>query len=117
MSITQSLNELESINTELKRINAHAKKLRKRKKVLENTISEFLDNKKQSGFKYNGNAFTKQTKTVRKLKNKDDMKIDAMRILESHGIHDPELLYDELFDSRRYSESNEVSKLSVKKMK
>ena len=54
MSLTEKFKEVESINTEIKNLNNSLKKLRSRKKILENEIQNYIESKSKPGFKYKG---------------------------------------------------------------
>ena len=115
MSIQGKVEEIKSIQTELKSIRIRGAILRKRMKQIEHEIDEYLDSKDQPGVKYKGTAITRETVTKRHVKKKKDAKEDAIYILEKHGIYNPEKVLAEIMDSRRGS-PEEYTKLKFKKI-
>ena len=116
MSIQGKVNELNSIQNELKSLRIRGATLRKRSKQIEEEIDEYLDMKDQPGLKYKGTAIIRETSTKRRVKKKDEQRLDALSILEDRGIDAPEKLLDEILDSRRGSPT-EHRKLKFKKIK
>jgi hypothetical protein len=115
MSIQGKVNELNSIKSELKSLRQRGTALRKRAKVIEDEIEEYLDSKDQPGLKYKGTAIIRETATQRRTKKKADARADAIYVLERRGVESPEKLFDEIMEARRGSPT-EQRKLKFKKI-
>lgn len=113
MSIQGKVNELNSIKSELKSLRQRGTALRKRAKVIEDEIEEYLDSKDQPGLKYKGTAIIRETTTKRRTKKNADARADAIYVLERRGIESPEKLFDEIMEARRGSPT-EQRKLKFK---
>ena len=116
MSIQGKVNELNSIKSELKSLRQRGTALRKRAKVIEDEIEEYLDSKDQPGLKYKGTAIIRETTTKRRTKKNADARADAIYVLERRGVESPEKLFDEIMEARRGSPT-EQRKLKFKKIK
>jgi hypothetical protein len=116
MSIQGKVNELNSIKNELKSLRQRGAVLRKRTKVIEEEIEDYLDSKDQPGLKYKGTAIIRETGTSRPLKKKTEARSDAIYVLEQRGVESPEKVYDEMMDARRGSPT-EKRKLKFKQIK
>ena len=103
MSIQGKVNELNSVKNEIKKLRIRGSELRTIAKQLENEIDNYLDAKDQPGLKYKGTAIIRETKTKRRLKNKDEQKADAIYVLEKYGINTPDKVLEEIIESRRGS--------------
>tara|TARA_B110000908_G_C10001417_1_gene334295 strand:+ start:229 stop:600 length:372 start_codon:yes stop_codon:yes gene_type:complete len=116
MSIQGKVNELNSIQNELKSLRIRGATLRKRAKQIEEEIDEYLDLKEQPGLKYKGTAIIRETATKRRVKKKVEQRSDALYVLERHGVESPEKILDEIMEARRGSPT-EHRKLKFKKIK
>jgi ABC-type dipeptide/oligopeptide/nickel transport system ATPase component len=116
MSIQGKVNELNSMKIELKSNRVRGTLLRKRIKMIEQEINNYLEAKDQPGLKYKGTAIIREVVEKRPMKRKSDARNDAIYVLERYGIHNPEKVFDEIMDARR-SSPTEQSKLTFKKYK
>ena len=116
MSIQSQVNELKSIQNEMASMRKRASFLRKRSKQLEQEIDAYLDSKDQPGLIFRGMAIIRETKPKRKIKKISEQKIDAINVLERHGIGHPEKVLEEILEARRGSPT-EQRKLKFKKYK
>jgi hypothetical protein len=116
MSIQGKVNEINSIKSELKSLRQRGTELRKRTKIIEEEIEEYLDSKDQPGLKYKGTAIFRETGITRRIKKKQDARSDAIYVLEQRGVESPEKVYDEMMDARRGSPT-EQRKLKFKQIK
>ena len=89
MSIKSYVDELEEIQTEIKRNNMKNTQLRERTKELEKNIKHYLDEKGQPGLKYKGKAIMIEEKEVRPAKKKKDREHAMISLFEEMGISDP----------------------------
>ena len=120
MSISLDLKELESINLELKHINDEmkrlrtlAKPLRQRADDVNERIISFCNYKDHPGLKYQGKAILVETKKLREYKKTSTREYDAIKVLTSRGVENPELVYKEMMEARK-GEIIEKSKLRIK---
>lgn len=114
MSIQGKVKEIDSIKKELKTLRDRGSVLRKRIKVIEQEIEQYLDAKDQPGLKYKGIAIIRENKQKRRIKKKNEQREDAIYVLEKYGIDRPEKVFDEIMEARRGSPTNEV-KFTYKK--
>lgn len=106
MSIKADIQELQSINTEIKRQLESIKKLRESKKNIENRVIDFL--KKEDLYtvtdKSKGVAMSYDKKTCRVFeKSKKDRVAEAIELLKTNGVSDAENVYSRLKDIGRTS--------------
>jgi hypothetical protein len=105
MSIREEIKELEAIKYRLKQINKEANDLRKRSKVIEQSIAEFLNARNLPGVKDDsGIAIVVEEKILRAHKRNKDRDNDALQILEKYGVHSPEKVLKEVLDARKGEE-------------
>lgn len=116
MSIQGKVNELHSIQRELKTLRTRGADLRKRSKEIEQEIDDYLVAKDQPGLKYKGMAIIREDKTVRRAKKKIDARNDSIDVLEKYGVHGAEQVLEELLEARRGSPTIR-NKLKIKKFK
>jgi hypothetical protein len=116
MSIQGKVTELNSLKNELKTLTQKCSNIRKRCKVIEEEIDDYLEQKDQPGLKYNGMAIIRETKTKRPIKPKVDIRESAISILENAGVDNPEKIYEELIESRLGS-PKQTRKLKINKIK
>lgn len=101
MSIKGYVEELNSVNIEIKNNNIKNKTLRKRAKELENNISEYLNSKEQNGLKYNGKAIILEQKEKFTTKNKKEKQDDIKLLFKSLGVSDPDYAYEKLLETQK----------------
>ena len=101
MSIRTTIDELDQIKSEISRNNSRNKFLRGRKKVLEETISSYLQNKNQTGVKYKGKSIILESIEKRKIKKKSVKERDAIAFFEDLGVSNPSDTYQRLLEVQR----------------
>ena len=116
MSIISYINELQSINLAITKNNKENSLLRKRKKVIEQQITEYLDSKDQPGVKFQDTALVIDKTTRWSYKNKKDKEEDSIKILEEYGISNAKEALDQLLKVRKGDET-ETKKIKIKKIK
>jgi hypothetical protein len=116
MSITNYVNELQTINKEIKRQSIETSKLRKRAKDLETHIEEFLKDKDQLGVKFGNVAIVLETKPKFSVKPKKDKDDDSIKILENIGVENPREILEKLERTKKGDEF-EHTKIKIKKLK
>lgn len=112
MSIQSEINELNSLDVEIKRISNQLKSLRKRKSELEDKIVEFLEEKKTNGFKFGTKGFLLEERKRKVNKKRKDWEKDAIQILKDNGVSNPEKVYGEIKNAK-VSENKEYKKLKI----
>ena len=113
MSISRDVNELNQLNTEIKRLSAQLKNLRTQAKAVNERIADYLHQKDQPGLRFQGQAIFLEDKSVRKPKKKSEREDAAILILRGYGIDNPEGVLTELLESRKGS-PQKVQKLKIK---
>lgn len=103
--------ELKELNNEIKIRNEELKKLRQRKKEIEENLCKFFEEKKQPGIKYKGLAVVAEDKTARAKKKKAEKTQDCINVLKHYNIHNAEKIYNELLETMK---GDEISKKTVK---
>ena len=114
-SIATVISELNSLNTELKRLRIQTRTLNNRKKELEKQIIEFMEIKEQPGIKYQGMAIIPEEKESFRTKGKKQKEVDIKNLLEDFGIENVGQAYKELVEKMRGSPKHNV-KLKIKKL-
>jgi glutamine synthetase adenylyltransferase len=116
MSIVNFINELQSIKVAIAKNNKENASLRKRAKVIEQNITEYLESKDQPGVKFQDTAIIVDKRQKWSYKNKKDTEEDSLRILEDSGVRNPKEVLDELSKARKGNEF-ETKKIKIKKIK
>lgn len=115
MSIRSYVEELSTINKEIKMNNSRNRILRKRVKELEKNITEYLKNKGQNGLKYNGKAIILEKKDKRLRKNKKNKEEDLINLLSDLGVSDPMEAYKRVIEVQK-GDSIENFSLKIKNL-
>ena len=90
--------------------------LRKRSKVIEQNITEYLESKDQPGVKFQDTAIVVDKRPKWSYKSKKDTEEDSLRILEDYGVSNAKEVLDELSKARKGNEI-ETKKIKIKKIK
>jgi hypothetical protein len=115
MSIKSYVDEIERINSEIKRNCKRNKELRTRAKELEKSITDYLKSKDQAGLKYNGTAIIIESKAKRPPKKKKEKEQDVMELLRNLGVSDTNNAYKQLIEVQK-GNPVDAEKLSFKKI-
>ena len=116
MSIVNFINELQSIYAAIAKNNKENASLRKRSKIIEQNITEYLESKDQPGVKFQDTAIVVDKRPKWSYKSKKDTEEDSLRILEDCGVPNPKEVLDELSKARKGNEI-ETKKIKIKKIK
>ena len=116
MSIVNFINELQSIYVAIAKNNKDNASLRKRSKLIEQNIAEYLESKDQPGVKFQDTAVVIDKRPKWSYKSKKNTEEDSLKILEEYGISNPKEVLDELLKSRKGDEI-ETKKIKIKKIK
>jgi transposase len=85
-NVTGFVNELQSVEAEIKNLSKTLKKLRARKKHLESEITEYLKATNKPGIKYKGQAIMLK-EVDRRGRRKQSQKEEEIRsVLEQYGV-------------------------------
>lgn len=111
--IQDQMQELESVENELKLINTKAKELRERKKTLTKSITEWLIETDRPGVMFGGLVvLRKESTTHSKLKKKEKQE-RAITALEERGIADAQKIF-EIMSTAMVGEELQETKLKIK---
>lgn len=116
MSVRSSIQEISKIKAEIKRNLAKNRELRKRLKVLDKSVLDYLDKRQQPGVKWNGQAIYKETKMSTSRKKKLEKEEDSLDILRNYGIKNPKKALQKILDARK-GECVEKTTLKFRKFK
>ena len=93
---------LKSINTELKRISEHSKKLKKEKKDIEGRLYKWMENSDMKEYEGYKKDKLKPKDKIPTIKRKKKEKVsEAIRLLTEAGIPDPSEFYGELMKTQK----------------
>jgi hypothetical protein len=95
-TIRADVEELTSINAEIKRISDAMKVLRKKKEILEKNIASFLNEKDLPGVKFNGDIVLLEKKTKQISANKKTREQALVELLRKQGLHNPEEIANQI---------------------
>lgn len=115
MSIRAYVDELDTINKEIRANNARNRLLRRRLREVESNITNYLQAKQQSGLKYNGRAIILERKDRRPAKNKKSKQEDLIRLLTDLGVSNPVEAYDRVIEVQK-GDPIEKYKLKIKNL-
>jgi hypothetical protein len=101
MSIKTDVVALQEIRKEIKLLNDKKRTLKEREKNLEQKIAEYLKAKEQPGVKHQGTAIILEEKEKCGNKKAKERDIDAINVLEKHGVNDPSKVLKELLQARK----------------
>jgi hypothetical protein len=101
MSIVTELEELESINNELKRVRSRLKKLQASKTRVENIILDYLESNNQPGLRYKGKTIIAERKNRRTHKKKSEKYTDAERVLQDCGVSATREVLEDILEAMR----------------
>jgi len=101
MSIKEYINELTSLQKEIKHNNARNRELKTRVKNIEAHITDYLQIKDQTGLKYNGQAILLESKPKYTIKPPKEKKDDVKTFLTNLGVNDIDVVYEQLLDAQR----------------
>lgn len=116
MSIKADVTELESIRNEIKSLNERRRRLKEKGREVENRISEYLKSKDQHGLKHHGTAIILEEKERPGPKKAKERDMDAMSVLERHGVQDTEKVLSEIMKARK-GETIIKETLKIRKLK
>ncbi len=107
-AIRANMNELKSITTEMKKLQAQIKTLKDRKLQVESKLVEYLktlpDDDDTKGIKFRDmTVFLKERKTHQRVK-KEDLNQNVYSILSNSGVKNPEEVYKKLKESMKGKE-------------
>jgi hypothetical protein len=110
------LQEIESINAEIKRNNNRNNRLRNRVKTIESQLQQYLVHNKKDGVKCDGQIVTVEKKIQRKKKKKKDKEHEMEALINEYGIRDVDN-FKKRIENIQKGEENVIEKVKYKKMK
>jgi len=116
MSIKADVQELESIQIELKLLTAKRRALKTQEKKVRARIDSFLESKQQPGVKFQGTAIIRVNKEKREAKKEKEKTKDALAVLTELGVAEPEKALEKILEARKGSKT-EVKELKLTKYK
>lgn len=116
MSLQSYLSEIDSIQTELNRLNKILAPLRKRKKELEECIQEQLIKKKMTEIKYKKKTYKITEGTTRQRKNESQKSQDTSIVLMKYGIRNNQEMVNEIMGAQK-GDISDCNKLKIKNNK
>lgn len=113
MSINLLIDEMLSIQNEIKRNTCVNRKLKSRLSTIETEVRDYLNQKNQAGLKYKDVTISVEDFKRCKTKNKKDKKVALIAYLSSIGVSNPEDEYNKLMNAQK-EESVDVQKIKIK---
>jgi len=114
--IRAEVEELKSIERELKIMRLKGRTLRERKNNLEQSIADFLKSKQQIGVQDGDSNIVLQEKLKSVHKKEKDRTNDALNVLEKYGIRHADKVLEEILTARK-GEQTSVTKIKIQKIK
>jgi hypothetical protein len=112
MSIQRDLDELNSLNIEINRLQQNIREYRKQKKNIEDRIISFLKHQESQGVRYNDQAVLLESKDIRNKKKKTEKINDIASVLQRHGIQKSDKLLNDILEAQRGQASkNDILKV------
>lgn len=111
--VCAELEEIYKIAEEIKEYNKTIKKLRDRKKELEQSVIDYLDETDLPAVKYKNIVVFSDQKEQRKPKKKKEKEIDCIKTLKELGVSNPKDAFEKILESMRGS-PKAVTKLKLK---
>jgi hypothetical protein len=112
MSIQKDLDELNSLNIEINRLQKTIQEYRKRKKTIEERIISFLKHQESQGVRYQDQAVLLESKDFRNKKKKSERINDIASVLQKYGIQKSDSLLNEILEAQRgQANKNDILKI------
>jgi hypothetical protein len=115
MNITGYINELQSLEKEISILSKKLKKLKTRKKKIEEEVADYLRETNKPGIKYKGRAILLKEVDRRTRLRKKDREEEGKNILEQYGIDNPDEVLSELMEAMKGPKKSNY-KLQIKKI-
>ena len=115
MNITGYINELQSLEKEISILSKKLKKLKTRKKKIEEEVADYLRETNKPGIKYKGRAILLKEVDRRTRLRKKDREEEGKNILEQYGIDNPDEVLSELTEAMKGPKESNY-KLQIKKI-
>jgi len=102
--IREDLRELSTLIEKSKKLGEELGKIRERKKELEVSLIEYLQNTDEVGLKYESFIFIPKDKKIRKKLKKKERDEAAVKVLEDYGVDQAKEAYTKLMDAMKGEE-------------
>ena len=116
MNITGYINELQSLEKEISILSKRLKKLKTRKKEIEEEIAEYLRETNKPGIKYKGRAILLKEVDKRTKMRKKEREEEGKNVLEQYGVDNADEVLSELLEAMKGPKSANY-KLQIKKIR
>lgn len=86
--IAEKIKEVENLDIEIKNLSKSLKKLRDRKKSLENDIQTYMENNNKQGLRYKGKSIISHERNILEnpRRKKSEKEHDGISVLHKYGI-------------------------------
>ena len=115
MNITSQITELQSLEKEISILTKRLRKLKTRKKEIEENVAEYLRETNKPGIKYKGKAILLKEVDKRTRMRKKDREEEGKNVLEQYGINNSEEVLQELMEAMKGPKEANY-KLQIKKI-
>ncbi len=115
MNITSQITELQSLEKEIGILTKRLRKLKTRKKEIEENVAEYLRETNKPGIKYKGKAILLKEVDKRTRMRKKDREEEGKNVLEQYGINNSEEVLEELMEAMKGPKKANY-KLQIKKI-
>ena len=116
LSISESVNELKNINLAIKNLKKQTNDLKKRGAVMEKNILNYLNEMEQPGVKHQNVAVIIENK-AKKVKDKDSIEKECIRILQENGIANPKIVLKQISETKKGEAVIGMQKIKLKNIK
>lgn len=112
MSIQRDLEELKSLESEIKLLRKRLSEFNKQKSLVENRVIEFLKSQETQGVRYQNTAIILEDRCVRAKKRKIEKFKDIKSVLAKYGHAENEAMIGEILEAQRgQTKSDKVLKV------
>lgn len=112
MSLQRDLEELKTLETEIKSIRKKLAEYNKQKSLIEGRVIEFLKSQETQGVRYQNTAIVLEDRCVRAKKRKVEKFKDIKSVLAKHGYPENEAMIGEILEAQRgQTKSDQVLKV------
>ena len=101
MNITSQITELQSLEKEISILSKRLKKLKNRKKEIEENVAEYLRETNKPGIKYKGKAILLKEVDKRTRMRKKEREEEGKNVLEQYGINNSDEVLHELMEAMK----------------
>ena len=115
MNITSQITELQSLDKEISNLTKRLRKLKTRKKEIEENVAEYLQETNKPGIKYKGKAILLKEVDKRTRMRKKEREEEGRNVLKQYGISNSDEVLNEIMEAMKGPKSSNY-KLQIKKI-